>query len=89
MIAFLAGANYDPSKFAEPEKLRLERSPNPHLSFGIATHFCLGVHLARLEGRVFFEETLARWPDLQLAGDPSRQRSNLNNSLKTLPVTIS
>ena len=82
-------ANRDPAVFDDPHAFRADRSPNPHLSFGIATHFCLGVHLARLEGRVFFEETLARWPDLQLAGDPSRQRSNLNNSLKTLPVHLS
>ena len=81
-------ANRDPAVFNDPHRFDISRDPNPHLSFGIATHFCLGVHLARLEGRVFFEETLARWPDIELAGEPTRQRSNLNNSLKTLPVTI-
>lgn len=80
-------ANRDPDVFDDPHSFDVTRNPNPHLSFGIATHFCLGVHLARLEGRVFFEELLARWPGLQLTGDPTRQRSNLNNSLKTLPVT--
>lgn len=81
-------ANRDPAVFDAPHAFRISRNPNPHLSFGIATHFCLGVHLARLEGRVFFEELLSRWPDLRLGGDPTRQRSNLNNSLKTLPVSI-
>lgn len=79
-------ANRDPAVFSHPHEFDVARHPNPHLSFGIATHFCLGVHLARLEGRVFFEEVLRRWPDLELAGTPTRQRSNLNNSLKTLPV---
>lgn len=79
-------ANRDPEVFSQPHEFDTTRSPNPHLSFGIATHFCLGVHLARLEGRVFFEEVLRRWPDLELVGTPTRQRSNLNNSLKTLPV---
>ena len=64
------------------------RDPNAHLSFGIATHFCLGVHLARLEGRVFFEELFKRWRHIELAGTPVRQRSNLNNSLKSLPVEV-
>lgn len=81
-------ANRDPAVFDDPHTFDITRSPNHHLSFGIATHFCLGVHLARLEGRVFFEEVLRRWPGLALAGDPTRQRSNLNNSLKTLPVRL-
>ena len=79
-------ANRDPDVFADPHTFDIDRDPNPHLSFGIATHFCLGVHLARLEGRVFFEETFKRWRTIDLTGRPTRQRSNLNNSLKTLPI---
>lgn len=82
-------ANRDEAVFDDPQGFDITRNPNPHLSFGIATHFCLGVHLARLEGRVFFEEVLARWPDIELVGEPKRQQSNLNNSLKSLPVRLS
>lgn len=81
-------ANRDELVFDNPQAFDIGRDPNPHLSFGIATHFCLGVHLARLEGRVFFEEVLSRWPGIALAGEPQRQRSNLNNSLKSLPITV-
>jgi cytochrome P450 len=81
-------ANRDPDVFEHPHAFDIGRDPNPHLSFGIATHFCLGVHLARLEGRVFFEEAFKRWRSIELAGEPSRQRSNLNNSLKSLPVEV-
>ena len=81
-------ANRDPDVFRDPHAFDFTRSPNPHLSFGIATHFCLGVHLARLEGRVFFEEAFKRWRSIELAGTPTRQRSNLNNSLKTLPIEV-
>ena len=62
--------------------------PNAHLSFGIGEHFCLGVHLARMEGRVFLEEMLNLWPKIELAGAPKRQRSNLNNALKSLPIRV-
>lgn len=81
-------ANRDPDVFHDPHFFDFTRDPNPHLSFGIATHFCLGVHLARLEGRVFFEEVFKRWRSIELAGTPTRQRSNLNNSLKTLPLEV-
>ena len=67
----------------------MTRHPNPHLSFGIAEHFCLGVHLARLEARIFFEELLDRFPVIEITGEPRRMRSNLNNALKALPVRLS
>ena len=44
-------ANRDEDVFDDPQRFDIRRHPNPHLSFGIAEHFCLGVHLARLEGR--------------------------------------
>ena len=81
-------ANRDEAVFDDPQSFDITRDPNPHLSFGIGTHFCLGVHLARLEGRVFFEELLARFGHIELAGEPRRQRSNLNNALKHLPVRM-
>ena len=81
-------ANRDEAVFDDPQSFDISRSPNPHLSFGIGTHFCLGVHLARLEGRVFFEELLSRFERIELAGEPQRQRSNLNNALKSLPVHL-
>lgn len=81
-------ANRDEAVFTEPDRFDITRSPNPHLSFGIAEHFCLGVHLARLEARVFFESLLDRFPVIEQIGDARRQRSNLNNALKTLPVRL-
>ena len=81
-------ANRDPAVFDEPHRFDIHRDPNPHLSFGIGEHFCLGVHLARLEGRVFFEELLSTFPAIELTGEPVRVRSNLNNALKSLPVRL-
>jgi cytochrome P450 len=81
-------ANRDEEVFDRPNDFDMRRSPNPHLSFGIASHFCLGVHLARLEGRVFFEELLQRYPAITQTGPARRIRSNLNNGLKDLPVRL-
>ncbi|MTE12978.1 cytochrome P450 [Nocardia aurantiaca] len=81
-------ANRDEDVFADAQRFDIRRNPNPHLSFGLAQHFCLGVHLARLEGRVFFEELLARFSKLEQIGDARRIRSNLNNGLKSLPIRL-
>jgi cytochrome P450 len=86
---YYTAANRDPDVFADPHAFDITRAPNPHLSFGIAEHFCLGVHLARLEGRIFFEELLAAFPAIEPTSDPVRLRSNLNNSYKKVPVRLS
>jgi len=81
-------ANRDEDVFPDAQAFDIRREPNPHLSFGIGEHFCLGAHLARLEGRVFFEELLAAFPEIEQSGDAVRTRSNLNNALKRLPVRL-
>ena len=85
---YYTSANRDEEVFNEPQAFDIRRHPNPHLSFGIGSHFCLGVHLARLEGKVFFEELLDSFSTIELTGDPVRIRSNLNNTLKRLPVQL-
>ncbi|MCU1357757.1 MAG: cytochrome [Acidimicrobiales bacterium] len=85
---YYTSANRDEAVFDDPQRFDIHRVHNPHLSFGIAEHFCLGVHLARLEGRVFLRELLDAFPTIELAGEPVRLRSNLNNSFKRLPVRL-
>ncbi|MBU3700992.1 MAG: cytochrome P450 [Acidimicrobiia bacterium] len=85
---YYTSANRDEEVFADSQRFDVTRSPNPHLSFGIGEHFCLGVHLARLEGRVFFEELLDTFSVIEPTGDAVRVRSNLNNALKRLPLRL-
>ena len=85
---YYTSANRDEDVFADPQQFNITRAPNRHLSFGTAEHFCVGAHLARLEGRIFFEELLATYSSIELAGQPQRLRSNLNNALRTLPTRL-
>jgi cytochrome P450 len=64
-------ANHDPAGFEQPGAIRLDRRPNPHLAFGSGPHTCIGLHLARMEARIFLEELLAAVPDWRL-GDRLR-----------------
>ena len=43
-----ASANFDEAAFPAPQEIRLDRKPNPHISFGFGTHLCLGAPHARL-----------------------------------------
>ncbi|HMG41602.1 MAG TPA: cytochrome P450 [Acidimicrobiales bacterium] len=83
-------ANRDEDVFDEPDRLILDRDPNPHLAFGIGTHYCLGANLARNEVRVVFEELFKRLADIR-AADPStlsRGDSSLVLSIDTLPAVF-
>jgi cytochrome P450 len=75
-----AQADHDPGAFGDPEVIRAERSPNPHVAFGNGPHTCIGVHLARLEARVFLEEMVAAVPDWRLGPDVEVQLSRIRAS---------
>ena len=55
-----------PSSALMPASSRSTRPTNPmHVAFGFGEHVCLGASLARMEGRIFLEELLARYPELR------------------------
>jgi len=85
---YYTSANRDEAVFDAPQRFDIRRLPNPHISFGIGEHYCLGVHLARLEGQVFFAELLDAFPVVERAGEPQRTASNFNNGLDRLPVRV-
>ncbi len=69
LILCFGSANHDERVFDAPDSFDLDRERKRHLAFGLGTHHCLGSALARLEGRVAFEELLDRHPDFTLAAD--------------------
>jgi len=64
-----ASANRDPRKFEAADTLDLARDPNPHVTFGLGIHFCLGAPLARLELQIALPALARRFPDLHLADE--------------------
>jgi cytochrome P450 len=88
VVMWYVSSNRDETRHATPDRFDARRDPE-HQAFGAGgRHFCLGVALARLELRIMFEETLARFPAMQLAGEPTMVQSPFLNQLKTLPVAL-
>ncbi|MEU9123035.1 cytochrome P450 [Streptomyces sp. NPDC048506] len=86
VVVFHGAANYDERAFPTPHRLDLDRTPNPHVSFGDGPHVCLGAHLARLQLRLLYEETARLLPTLALAAPPQRLVSNFINGVKSLSL---
>ena len=86
MCLLYPSANRDEDYFEDPDVFRIDRSPNPHLGFGIGEHFCLGAHLARLELRAIFDEVGRRVERVELAGPVERMRSSFLGGVKRMPI---
>ena len=88
VVMWYVSSNRDLSRYEDPDRFDVRRNPE-HQAFGAGgRHFCLGTALARLELRIMFEETLARYPEMERAGPTTFVESGFINQLKTLPVTL-
>jgi cytochrome P450 len=88
VVMWYVSSGRDERRYEDADRFDVRRDPE-HQAFGAGgRHFCLGTALARLELRVLFEETLARYPAMELAGEPTWVVSTFVNQLKTLPVRL-
>jgi cholest-4-en-3-one 26-monooxygenase len=88
VVMWYVSSNRDETRYEDADRFDLRRK-GEHQAFGAGgRHFCLGTALARLELRVMIEETLRRYPTIELAGTPLHAESLFLNQLKTLPVRL-
>ena len=89
MMSWL-GANFDQAVFDSPDTVDVDRSPNPHLAFGVGTHRCIGLHVARMLFLVMMREILTRIPDYVVAveGTQFYQGNPALYGVVKMPVTF-
>jgi cytochrome P450 len=88
VVLWWQAANFDERAFPDPLTFDIRRDPNPHLSFGNGTHFCLGANLARLEIRLVLDGLLDRVESFAPAGPVERTRSNKHAGFRHVPLHL-
>jgi cytochrome P450 len=89
LLLMNGAANRDERKFEHPDRFDIHRTQQQHLAFGYGIHFCLGSHLARLEGRIALEEVLVRFPTWEVDWDNAVQaHTSTVRGWESLPVVV-
>ncbi|MBE8970982.1 cytochrome P450, partial [Nostocales cyanobacterium LEGE 12452] len=87
LVLCLGAANRDPVQFPDPDRLNINRNPNPHVAFGDGIHYCLGAGLARIQAQIAINTLIQQLPNLKLASNQLEWRKNaVLRGLKALPV---
>jgi cytochrome P450 len=82
----IGAANRDPRQFPDAERFDVARKPNRHVAFGQGDHACAGMNVARLEARIAFSGLLGRFPRVEPAGEPVRDRRVRFRGFRNLPL---
>ena len=84
----IGAANRDPERFTHPDRLDIGRQPNRHLAFASGPHQCVGMNVARLEGRIAISRFLARFPNYSARGKPTRGGRVRFRGFLSIPATL-
>ncbi|MEP6722701.1 MAG: cytochrome P450 [Variovorax sp.] len=76
LMLFYPSGNLDEEVFPDGEQFRVDRTPNRHIAFGSGAHVCLGMHLSRMELKMFFKEFLRKVGRIEMIGKPEQVLSN-------------
>jgi cytochrome P450 len=89
VLLLTGSAGRDDRVYQDPDRFDVRRKFEQHVSLGFGIHFCLGAALARLEGRVALEETLARFPEWQVDHDKAvRLHTSTVRGYKLVPIRV-
>jgi cytochrome P450 len=88
ILMFLAAANRDPRRWADPDAFDLSRDPSGHVGFGMGIHQCVGQHVARLEAEALLTALARRVETIQLTEQPRRHHNNTLRAWESLPVRL-
>jgi cytochrome P450 len=84
----IGAANRDPAEFPDPDRFDVARKPNRHVAFGHGDHVCVGMNVARMEGRIAFARLLERFSGIEPRGMPERDRRIRFRGFRNLPITV-
>ena len=85
----IGAANHHPAQFKDPGRFDIARKPNRHVAFGQGDHVCVGMNVARMEGRIAFSRLLALFARIESSGEPERDRRVRFRGFRKLPVLLS
>ena len=88
LVGWGVSANRDESVFERADQFDVTRFPNKHLAFGDGEHMCLGRNVARLELLVLIQRLFARFPNMEILGEPDWVASDNTTGLKRLRVRM-
>jgi cytochrome P450 len=88
IAAFVASANRDPRRWANPDKFDIERRSAGHITFGTGIHGCVGQMLARLESEILLSVFVPKIKSLEFSGEPTRRHNNVHRGFERLPIRV-